>query len=184
MEITALNEDGTVFQEPVYDITYEEVRNEYKPAEMGEVISSSLSPAEDLQVLKIYYSSGASNETLNFSEYVKNYNNIRQIVWCGGGSNTVCIFNHTDYLDNVKANNAEPVRINKFGKDSSGYAMGATPLYATPDKKTDFYYFKKSEWDASGNLKLYSHSSGSYTSLSYARYSRYIYLIYKKEDTE
>ena len=184
MEITALNEDGTAFQEPVYNITYEEVRNEYKPAEMSEVISSSLGPTEDLQTIKIYYSSGVSSSTLNFSEYIQNYDNIRQIIWCGTGSNTVCVFNYTDYLANVKANNAEPVRINIFGKDSNGYGMSATPKYATPDKTTDFYYFKKSEWDANGNLQVYSHSSGSISSLSYARYCRYIYVVYKKEDTE
>lgn len=182
MEITALNEDGTVFQEPIYDITYEEVENNYKPAEMGEAINSSLGPAENLQTIKIYYSSGVSNATLNFSEYVKNYNNIRQIIWCGGGSNTVCIFNYTDYLANIEANNTRPVRINKFGKDSNGYGMSASPQYATPDKTTDFYCFDKDEWDAGGNLTLYSHSSGSYTSLTYARYCRYIYLVYKKED--
>jgi hypothetical protein len=44
---------------------------------MGEVINSSLELAEDLQTVKIYYSSGVSSATLNFSEYVKNYNNIR-----------------------------------------------------------------------------------------------------------
>ena len=77
MEIIGLNEDGTVFQEPIYNITYEEVRNEYKPAEMSEVISSSLGPTEDLQTIKIYYSSGVSSSTLNFSEYIQNYNNIR-----------------------------------------------------------------------------------------------------------
>jgi hypothetical protein len=106
MEITAYNEDGTVYQEPVYNITYEEARNEYKPAEMGEVIRSSLGPEEDLQVVNIYYSSGISSDKLNFSEYVKNYNNIREIVWCGGSSNVVLIYNHRDYLANVEANNA------------------------------------------------------------------------------
>jgi hypothetical protein len=76
------------------------------------------------------------------------------------------------------------VRINIFGKDSNGYGMSATPTYATPDKTTGFYYFKKSEWNANGDLKVYSHSSGAVSSLSYARYCRYIYLVYKKEDTE
>lgn len=184
MEIVGLNEDGTVFQEPVYNITYEEVRNEYKPAEMSEVISSSLVPTEDLQTIKIYYSSGVSNATVNFSEYIPNYNNIRQIIWCGLSSNTVCVFNYTDYLANVKANNTEPVRINVFDKDSNGYGMSATPKFATPDKLTDFYYFKKSEWDAGGNLQVYFHSSGPVFSMSYARYCNYIYIVYKKEDTE
>jgi hypothetical protein len=62
--------------------------------------------------------------------------------------------------------------------------MGASPQYATPDKTTDYYFFDIDEWNASGDLKLYSHSSGTYSIQSYARYSRYIYLVYKKEDTE
>lgn len=139
---------------------------------------TSLGSTEDLQIIKIYYSS-ASNQVLNFSEYVQNYDNIRSIVWCGAGSNNVMIFNYQDYLDNLNAGNAEPVRINSFGKDNNGNAMNGTPAYATDTSR--YYYFKQSEWNAGGDLKLYNYSSGSSSTSTYARYSRYVYLVYKKE---
>ena len=139
---------------------------------------TSLGSIENLQIIKIYYSS-TSDLVLNFSEYVQNYDNIRSIVWCGSGSNVIMIFNYQDYLDNLNANNPNPVRINLFGKDSSGNAMSGTPAYATDTSR--YYYFKQSEWNAGGDLKLYNYSSGSSSTSTYARSSRYVYLVYKKE---
>lgn len=144
---------------------------------------TSLNSTENLQTTKIYYSS-TSASVLNFSEYVKNYDNIRQIIWCGSGNNVIAIFNYQDYLDNLNANNPEPVRINIFGKSSGGDVMSGTPVYATPNNLTEYYYFDKNEWDAGGDLTLYRYSGSLALPMSYARNSRYVYLVYKKEDTE
>lgn len=184
MEITALNEDGTVFQEPIYDITYEEVRNEYKPAEMSEAIRSSLSPTEELVITNIRYTdTQASN--LDISTYVKDYNNIRRIVWSCSSSYSIAIYDHDIYLKNLKAGVVNPHRI-MFYSDNSTYMPMDTLTSGLPSS-TRYYYFSDSAWNASGQLQVLFDTDGDGTSnagTSYDRYGKSIYLVYKKEDTE
>lgn len=178
MEISAYNEDGTTYQEPVYDITYEEVRNEYKPVEMGPEIISFLSPTEELVTTNITYSS-ASATSLNFSSYVKNYNNIRYIIFTSA-TGSFSIFDYQNYLNNVEAGVNYPLRMETFDKDSGGYLMGSRKSPTSTSQ--NYYYFKEAEWNANGDMRLCHYNGSTATTLSYARYGRIVKLVYKKED--
>ena len=69
---------------------------QYKPAEMANAISN-ISGGEELVVSTITMS-GNTSTTIDFSEYVSNYDNIRYIIWSGSGTGYLCIYNHDIYL--------------------------------------------------------------------------------------
>lgn len=182
MEITAYNEDGTIYQEPIYNITYEEVENNFKPAEMGEAINSSLGLAEELVITNIRYTS-TQGSSIDVSTYVKDYNNIRRIVWSCSSSYSIAIYDHEVYLKNLEAGVVNPHRI-MFYSDNNTYVPMDTLTSGLPSS-TRYYYFSDSSWNASGELQVLFDKDGNGTSdagTSYDRYGKSIYLVYKKED--
>lgn len=182
-ELVPYDSDGNVLQRDVETTTLIKVKNDFKPAEMANAIVS-LGSTEELVYTNISYSSSTST-MLNFSSYVKDYNNIRFIVWSGTSSGTTMIYDHTVYLANKEAGNLMPHRIMSYGKASSGYTMNS--LTSGAPTETRYYYFKTTEWDNNGSLSVYLDTNGdgaSDSTSTYARYGSNIYLVYKKEDTE
>lgn len=182
MTITPYDINGEQLQEDIEIMVPVEVRNEYKPAEMSEAISS-LAPKEELVITNIYYSSPTYEAGLDLSNYVKDYNNIRRIVWSSSSSGSTAIYDHELYLRNLEAGVVNPHRIMLYGKSSSGYTMDS--LTDGSPASTRYYYFNESEWNNSGILQLYMDTNGdgnADSDVSYERYGRYVYLVYKKED--
>ena len=139
---------------------------------------SNISGGEELIVSTITMS-GNTSTTIDFSEYVSNYDNIRYIIWSGSGTGILCIYNHDTYLQNLAEGKENPRRLKVYGKNSSGYIMVLT----NNNTDTRYYYFDDDEWNAGGEMKLYSMLDGSNSYATYARSGPGIYIVYKKEDT-
>ena len=144
---------------------------------MASAISAlSNSVSEEYDYTSIQYSSETSN-ILNLSSYVSNYKNIRFIVWCGGGSNTICIYDYNQYLKNVENNVKDPHRIIVYSKYNSN-AMGSQ----AENSSTRYYYFKTDEMNQNGDLSMYFNTNGTTsTTTIQARYGKCIYLVSAKE---
>ena len=139
---------------------------------------SNISGGEELVVSTITMS-GNTSTTIDFSEYVSNYDNIRYIIWSGGGTGSLCIYNHDVYLQNLAEGKANPHRLRIYNKNTSGYIM----VLSNNNTDTRYYYFDDNEWNAGGAMKLYSMVDGSSSYSSYARSGPGVYLVHKKEDT-
>lgn len=140
---------------------------------------SNISGGEELVVSTITMSGNTSN-TIDFSEYITNYDNIRYIVWSGGGTGSLCIYNHDIYLQNLAEGKENPHRLRIYNKNSSGYIM----VSSINNTDTRYYYFDDNEWNAGGAMKLYNMIEGESSYATYARSGPGVYIIHKKEDTE
>lgn len=140
---------------------------------------SNISGGEELVVSTITMS-GNTSSTIDFSEYITNYDNIRYIIWSGIGSGSMCIYNHDVYLQNLAEGKENPRRLKIYGKNSSGYIM----VLSTNNTDTRYYYFDDNEWNAGGAMRLYNMLGGEIGYSTYARSGPGVYIVHKKEDTE
>lgn len=140
---------------------------------------NDISGREELVVSTITMS-GNTSSTIDFSEYITNYDNIRYIIWSGVGSGSVCIYNHDVYLQNLAEGKENPHRLRIYIKNSSGYIMASS----TNNTDTRYYYFDDNEWNASGAMEIHSMIEGTNGYSTYARSGPGVYIVHKKEDTE
>lgn len=145
---------------------------------MASAISNILGKEE--LVVSTITMSGNTSTTIDFSEYITNYDNIRYIIWSGSGSGIVCIYNHDTYLQNLAEGKENPHRLRIYSKNSSGYIM----VSSTNNTDTHYYYFDDNEWNAGGAMRLYNILGGEIGYSTYARSGPGVYIVHKKEDTE
>lgn len=128
--------------------------------------------------------SPSSGQYLNFSAYVKDYNNIVAILWKGSASSTSNVY-YCLYSDGFakKANNDGQQNPNRILALHASYF---NTQYKPFGSSSSYLCFKPEEWEAGGNIGVYGvNYQGEMNASPYAiGYSTsYVYLVYKREDT-
>lgn len=128
--------------------------------------------------------SPSSGQYLNFSAYVKDYNNIVAILWKGSASSTSNSY-YCLYSDGFAK------KANSEGQQNPHRILALHSTYFNTQYKpfagsSSYMCFKPEEWEAGGNIGVYSvnyqgEMNASPMAIGYSISS--IYLVYKREDT-
>lgn len=189
VECSPLDADGNILQE--YATAPVEEENTFLPSEMARAIQSLNGSTDTYMYVPIPVSTNSA--TLNFSQYVKDYNNIIMIYWMGARNSTSseskdCLYVNVfpnilkQYWGDTAIASTHPILTTNYDKST---------LYYHPFNASSKYFFKDDEWKNNGDLSVYyellTTDPANFTSsdkCAYATLSGVVHLVYKKEDAE
>lgn len=155
---------------------------------MANAILSLVSAGEDTSQYEFVNitKSPSSGTYLNFSTYVKDYNNIVAILWMGCDSDVAnakySLYSEGFTKKAIKEGWENPQRILALSPRDFSIPYACNPCAIN----SNYLCFKPEEWEAGGNIGVYSvNYQGVIGANPYTKGygNAYIYLVYKKEES-